>query len=407
MNINFTVEGQKLTRETVCSLASNSQNYLNFIFAFSSDWDGLNTAALFKCADLETPVIAPIKNGTCVVPSCVIKRGGVLMSVIGGNFAVTAVKPEEESIIITTTVLRIDFETTLSTDEIIPSFDTENALAEFIRSLDINATFDDYPTENSNNAVKSKGIKEVLDTKASKSDLENLDDNISPEAHSRIFRGKNLGTSVTAEQKAAIKDGTFKDLFLGDYWVINGVTWRIVDMDYWYNTGSAALTTHHLVIMPDKALYTCPMYDNDEVTITRGYIGTTMYTTGLTQAKTTIAAAFPGMVLEHGEYLSNAVSNGKVTGVAIKNSKVELPSKMMICGSDIPSALGTGAYTYCKTQLALFNAAPKFITIREAYWLRDVVDSCSFAVVFARGQAHYDHIAFSYGVRPVFSICGG
>ena len=68
---------------------------------------------------------------------------------------------------------------------------------------------------------------------------------ISPEAHSRIFRGKNLGTSVTAAQKAAIQDGTFKDLFLGDYWVINDVTWRIVDMDYWYNTGSTALTTHH------------------------------------------------------------------------------------------------------------------------------------------------------------------
>ncbi len=57
---------------------------------------------------------------------------------------------------------------------------------------------------------------------------------ISPEAHSRIFRGKNLGTSVTAAQKAAIQDGTFKDLFLGDYWVIGGVNWRIVDMDYWY-----------------------------------------------------------------------------------------------------------------------------------------------------------------------------
>ena len=52
------------------------------------------------------------------------------MSVIGGNFAVVSEKSTFESIIITTNILRIDFEDTLNTDEIIPVFDTENALAE-------------------------------------------------------------------------------------------------------------------------------------------------------------------------------------------------------------------------------------------------------------------------------------
>ena len=49
-----------------------------------------------------------------------------------------------------------------------------------------------------------------------------------------LFRGKNLGTALTAVQKAAIKDGSFKGMFLGDYWSIGGRIWRIVDMDYWY-----------------------------------------------------------------------------------------------------------------------------------------------------------------------------
>lgn len=230
---------------------------------------------------------------------------------------------------------------------------------------------------------------------------------ISPESHSRIFRGKNLGTSVTAAQKTAIQDGSFKDLFLGDYWAINDVTWRIVDMDYWYNTGSTALTTHHLVIMPDTNLYSYVM--NDDMTTTGGYVGSKMYTTGLTQAKTTIAAAFPDMVLTHKEYLSNAVTNGVVTGMAFKDSTVELPSEIMIYGTNIFSAINDGTatfngYTFCKTQLALFDVAPKFITNRDEYWFRDVVSGDCFARVSYRGGANCSYAINVIGVRPVFSI---
>ena len=54
---------------------------------------------------------------------------------------------------------------------------------------------------------------------------------LSPINHRNIFRGKNLGSAVTEEQKTAIQSGTFDDLFVGDYWEIDGVKWRIVDMD--------------------------------------------------------------------------------------------------------------------------------------------------------------------------------
>ena len=52
-------------------------------------------------------------------------------------------------------------------------------------------------------------------------------------AHNATFRGKNLGTSVTSEQWAAIKAGTFKDLYLGDYWSIGGMDYIIAAFDYW------------------------------------------------------------------------------------------------------------------------------------------------------------------------------
>lgn len=41
-------------------------------------------------------------------------------------------------------------------------------------------------------------------------------------AHNAIYRGKNLGSAVTAAQWAAIDAGTFEDLFIGDYWTIGG-----------------------------------------------------------------------------------------------------------------------------------------------------------------------------------------
>ena len=70
-------------------------------------------------------------------------------------------------------------------------------------------------------------------------------------------RGKYLGSSVTVEQYAAIGAGTFDDLFIGDYWTIGGVNWRIAAFDYWYGFGGGTLgkcQTHHVCIVPDKDL---------------------------------------------------------------------------------------------------------------------------------------------------------
>ena len=65
-------------------------------------------------------------------------------------------------------------------------------------------------------------------------------------AHNGSYRGKYLGTSVTAEQYAAISAGTFEDLYIGDYWTIGGVNYRIAAFDYYWNCGDTALTTHQV-----------------------------------------------------------------------------------------------------------------------------------------------------------------
>lgn len=223
-----------------------------------------------------------------------------------------------------------------------------------------------------------------------------------------IFRGKNLGTALTAVQKAAIKDGSFKGMFLGDYWSIGGRIWRIVDMDYWYNCGDTAFTSHHLVIMPDEALYNAQM--NTTNITTGGYVGSEMYKKNLANAKTIVNAAFQGSVLTHREHLCNAVANGKQSGGAWFDSSIELPSEIMMYGhihfgnasdgNTIPNI-----YTPSKTQLALFMVCPRFITDRShVQWLRDVVSSAAFANVSGRGYSHYYVASNSDGVRPVFPV---
>lgn len=223
-----------------------------------------------------------------------------------------------------------------------------------------------------------------------------------------LFRGKNLGTALTAVQKAAIKDGSFKGMFLGDYWSIGGRIWRIVDMDYWYNCGDTAFTSHHLVIMPDEALYNAQM--NTTNITTGGYVGSEMYKKNLANAKTIVNAAFQGSVLTHREYLCNAVANGKPSGGAWFDSSIELPNEPMMYGHLHFSPTSDGStvpsiYTISKTQLALFMVCPKFIVNRSYnQWLRDVVSSADFAVVYYSGSAGYDGASLSYGVRPVFPV---
>lgn len=225
--------------------------------------------------------------------------------------------------------------------------------------------------------------------------------------HRNNFRGKNLGSVVTVAQKAAIRDGTFSGLWLGDYWVIGGHNWRIADINYWLNCGDIAFTKPHLVIMPDEGLYGHQM--NDTNTTDGGYAGSKMRAVGLVQAKALVANAFPDMVLTHRTYLVNAVANGKPAGGAWYDSMVELPNEIMLYGGHIFTPQSDGvtlisSYTTDNSQLSLMAAYPRFIKTNETYRLRDVVSGASFALVASHGLATHINASEPLSVRPVFAI---
>lgn len=233
-----------------------------------------------------------------------------------------------------------------------------------------------------------------------------------PQMHRMVFRGKQIGTSLTAEQRTAIQSGTFEDLWLGDYWLINGVNWRIADFNYWYNRGDQALTSNHVVVVPDTNLGTAKM--NSTSTTTGGYTGSEMYTTNLEPARTTVNNAFGENVLTHREYLINGVTSGVPTAGAWTDSKVDLMNEPMVYGAYVntPASNGTVTakrYTNSATQLALFQLCPQFInapipTQRVGYWLRDVVSAERFSRVTDYGPVLDTAASLEYGIRPAFAV---
>ena len=236
-------------------------------------------------------------------------------------------------------------------------------------------------------------------------------------AHNAIYRGKSLGSTVTTAQYAAIKAGTFDDLYIGDYWTIGGVNYRIAAFDYYLNSGDTNCTTHHVVIVPDTCLYNAQMHNTSSGgwesgaanTTAGGYVGSDMYKSNLEQAKTTIKSAFSGHVLKHRIYLTNAVANGRASGGAWCDSEVDLMCEQMVYGSGIFSPVSDGSnvpanYRVEKSQLPLFQHEPSRICNRAAWWLRDVITASGFASVGYYGDAFYGDASNSLGVRPVFLL---
>lgn len=226
--------------------------------------------------------------------------------------------------------------------------------------------------------------------------------------HRNVYRGKNLGMTITQAQKTAIQNGTFDDLFIGDYWTINSRVYRIADMDYWYNSDNTVFAKHHLVMVPDASMFSAKM--NDENVTTGGYVLSKMYTEYLEPARTTIATDFGELLQSHRQIFTNAVTAGYPSGYAWVDSTVDLMNEINVYGCKIYSPMGNGTivpvqYTIDKSQFALFALNHTMINPgRYWYWLRDVVSASVFARVGSIGGAAYDYASASGGVRPCFAI---
>lgn len=228
-------------------------------------------------------------------------------------------------------------------------------------------------------------------------------------AHNAIYRGKYLGSEVTDDQWAAISAGTFDDLYIGDYWTIGGVNYRIAAFDYYLNTGDTLCTQHHVVMVPDTALYEASM--DDDTSATGAYVGTKMYKSGLASAKSTVNNAFGAAhILKHRQFLTNALTADYASAGSWYDSTLELMAERNLYGCAVYTNCvnGTGwpnNYTIDATQYPLFQFAPDKRRADPGFWLRDVASKGYYSVVEFSGAATYRIATEVVGVRPAFSIC--
>jgi len=269
----------------------------------------------------------------------------------------------------------------------------------------------DYAKEQGDRAADLVGKIENTDIGGMAADILELQKSVADNAgaHNAIYRGKFLGEAVTAAQYAAINAGTFADLYLGDYWTIDGVNWRIYVIDYFYKAGFPTCTTHHVVVVPDTALYVHSM--NSIATTEGGYVGSLMYKEGLEEAKTIVEAAFSGHVLKHSRYLTNAVTDGYPSARAWCDCTVNLMNEIMVYGSRIMSPMSSGTVkvgntTVEKSQLPLFAYNPSMVTAGGPYWLCDVASAKAFTCIDTYTRAFSTAATQTYGVRPYACIKG-
>ena len=220
--------------------------------------------------------------------------------------------------------------------------------------------------------------------------LNELIDN--PYMHRNVFRGKNLGEFITDEQLAAIRDGSFADLYVGDYWEKDGVRSRIADINYWKGVGyQESVQKPHILIVPDTILGSGQMHTSNSTS--GGYKSSTMKNARLNQIANSLPDAFKNILISHRMF-----SDG-----AWINASVDLMNEVMVHGTCICTD-NSNKQTSDTQQLAMFRLVPELKTIGANYWLRNLSSAQTYTLVSQYGDASNDMATSTYGIRPVFGI---
>lgn len=244
-----------------------------------------------------------------------------------------------------------------------------------------------------------------------------------PEMHRNIFRGKNLGNVLDYNQLAEISGGTFHDLWVGDYWNLGGVKWRIVDIDYWQD-----LTEHHVLVMPD-----------DPLSELSGLTASNLAPMGISSG--TIGydgSALKSLLNNNREYFLNLFENCIFTRPGVKYPKLEgegwentgststnalavdIPTDIMMFGCSMFScdnakltdaAYAGVSYVQETSQLALMKLDPQKTKSTSNYWLRNFiythVNEMAALYVTDDGFVAMDTAVSAtalHGVRPIVAI---
>ena len=222
------------------------------------------------------------------------------------------------------------------------------------------------------------------------------------EAHNAMWGGRDITAAFNnGTVSANIANGTFKDIFPGDYITksvtISGtaytVNWVVADCDYWIYKGDTAMTAHHVAIVPQQPIFDANM--NATNTTEGGYAGSRMYKETIPACAAGIVGAFGSdHILTFEDHLTrdlntSVVSSGITVFTGAPNwngewysQQCNLMSEAMVF--DGPHCASSALDNIMATrQMSAFRLSERLINYnRWSWWLRDVVSSSYFAYVY-------------------------
>ena len=251
--------------------------------------------------------------------------------------------------------------------------------------------------------------------------------------HRNFYRGKDLTAAFNAGTVSTnIANGTFRDIFPGDYitktitvprilkadgkteyiaqktYTVNFV---IADLDIWLNRGDTATTAHHVAIVPQSAVFSSCM--NETNVTDGGYLGSFMNTNVMPAFATGLQNAFGSAHILQFRFLdTKAVNNDLKSGGVVNYTGAtywgghdwashycHLMLETMVYGA--PHTASCAADEIMGgVQFAAFRLNSNLVYNRQNYWLSDVVSSAAFAVVGGSGYASAGGASYVGGVRP-------
>lgn len=240
------------------------------------------------------------------------------------------------------------------------------------------------------------------------------------QTHNNIFRGVNLG-ALSSTHIANIQNGSFKGMFIGDYFSVNGSNYVIAGINTKHLKGDSTQLGNHLLLMPDRfsTLKDGTVmrndgkqhYMNDTDTTAGGLAGTKLYQTYMPSIQNKLEADFGSHLLKFREVVSTHVdASGAPDKGEWHDAKLAIPNEVMVYGTTLNGNNKNSSWYNIgddDVQLPLFRLNPDELTNHRDWglWLRDIHSASEFAYADDNGDASWNGASWPWlGVRAFFLI---
>lgn len=240
-----------------------------------------------------------------------------------------------------------------------------------------------------------------------------------PINHNMIYRGRNLGATLTDAQHTALSSGNFTDLYLGDYWTKTvtipagtytggdgeevtvpaqtNITLKAVIADFdtfyaGYASSYAGINTHHAAVIVTG--FSNVVWNKTNSTA-GGYVASLIHKwlvgSALPQIETWFGSA---KVLSHQKLLTNAITGDAASGWAWSSQKISLLSENQMYGSKVwgGSKATNGGYEPGEAfkHLNVFNHIDaNLLFSNKNIWLRNIASAVGAADLCNIGYARH------------------